>query len=236
MEATLNANSGSVRIASALFFFVCVPLSIWESGVHSQIFVAQDPVATAQNLLSREFSFRVTIFSHIAGTAVFTIMAMAFSEMLRPVDKRLSRLMIVPITAQLAIVFVLEAINYTALMTLKAESRLTLDSVQQQEAAYFLMRIPRIAIGSDKIIFGFFFIPMGMLVLRSGIAPRIIGMLILLGGIGYVIDTCLYILLQRPDYLHFQSVKLFSSASYSVGLLWFMIKGVSYKKQIVNTR
>lgn len=226
MEATPQSHSRTVRIATALFFFVSVPMSIWESSVQSKIFVLQDPVATASNLLSHEFSFRATIVSHLLGTAVFTFMALMFYRLLKPVDKHLSRFMITPIVAQIAIVFVLEALNFTALMTLKAEPRVTFDVTQQQETAYFLMRIYRLAYGADKIIFGLFFIPMGVLVLRSGFAPRIIGILILLGGIGYVIDTTLYLVLQRADYLIVQSVKLYSSASYSLAFLWFLIKGV----------
>jgi hypothetical protein len=188
--------------------------------------VAQDPVATAGRLLSNEFIFRTSIVSHLLGTVAFLIIVMLFYKLFRPVDKHLSRLMVVPVLAQLSIVFVLEAINYTALMTIKGEARPTFDAVQQQEVAHFLLRIHRYGFGADKIIFGLFFMPFGMLVFRSGFAPKVIGVLMILGGAGYVVDTCLYILLQRSEYLAVQSLKLFSSASYALGLLWFLIKGV----------
>jgi hypothetical protein len=133
--------------------------------------------------------------------------------------------MVIPLLAQIAIVFILETLNFTAMMTLKSEPRPTLDVAQQQEAAYFLLRIARYGIGADKIIYGLCFIPFGLLVFKSGLAPRIIGFLMILGGVGYVVDTSLYILLQRTNYLTFQSLKLFSSASYSLGFLWFLVKG-----------
>ncbi len=227
MEVTSESNNRTARLGAALFFFLCVPLSLWESNyVHSKIFVAQDPMATANNLLSNEFIFRTSIVTHLIGTFIFTLMVLLFYRLLRPVDKHLSRLMVIPILAQIPIVFVFEALNFTALMTLKAEARPTFDVAHQQEVAYFLLRAHRYGFGADKIIFGLCFIPFGMLVFRSGFAPRIIGILMIIGGAGYVVDTSLYILLQRADYLTVQSLKLFSSASYALSLLWFLIKGV----------
>lgn len=235
MDSTLSSKSKTARIAASLFFFLCVPLSIWESKyVHSKIYVSQDPAATAHNLLSNEFIFRTSIVSHLIGTMIFILMILLFYRLLRPVDKHLSRLMIVPLLAQIPIVFVLEVLNFTALMTLKSEPRPTFDVVQQQEVAYFLLRTHRYGFGADKIIFGLCFIPFGLLVIRSGFAPRIIGILMIIGGAGYVADTSLYILLQRADYLIVQSFKLYSSVGYALGLLWFLIKGVREPRPIVN--
>ncbi|HYC86432.1 MAG TPA: DUF4386 domain-containing protein [Chryseosolibacter sp.] len=118
----------------------------------------------------------------------------------------------------------MEAMNFTALMTLKSEARLSFNVAQQQEAAYFLLRLHRFTFGANKIVFGLSFIPLGMLVFRSGFAPRVIGILLFLGGVGYVVDTTLYFLLQRADYSTVQSLKLFSSATYSLGLLWLLVK------------
>jgi hypothetical protein len=227
LETTPASDSRTVRIATSLFFFLCVPLSVWESNyVHRKIFVLQDPFATANNLLAHEFIFRTSIVSHIIGTVIFVLMLLLFYKLFRPVDQHLSRLMVIPVLSQIPIVFVMEAVHFTALMTLKTDTRPTLDVIQQQEIAYFLLRIHRYTFGADKIIFGLCFIPFGMLVLKSRFAPRIIGILIIIGGVGYVADTCLYILLQRSDYLTVQSIKLYSSACYSLGLLWFLIKGV----------
>lgn len=237
MEAPQEPTNSTVRLAASLFLFLCIPLSLWETNyVHAKIFVAQDPVGTANNLLSNEFIFRTSIVSHLIATFVFLIMILLFYRILKPVDKQLSWLMIIPILAQIPIVFVFEALNFTALMTLKAEARPTFDVAQQQEVAYFLLRAHRYAFGADKIIFGLCFIPFGMLVFRSRVAPRVIGILMIIGGAGYVADTFLYILLRRADYLIVQPIKLFASASYALGLLWFLVKGVSNQTVLKGNR
>ena len=229
MEATLHSNSKTARLAASLFFFLCIPLALWDQFyVPQKIFVPQDPVATASNLLSNEFIFRTSIVSHLVGFLIFVMMVLLFYRLFRPVDKHLSRLMLVSVLAQIPVVFVFEVFNYTALMILKSETRLTFDVAQQQEVAYFLMRMPRYGVGAGmgKLFLGLCFIPFGMLVFRSGFAPQIIGILLIIGGVGYIADCCISILLQRADYIMVRSFLMYTTLAYILALLWFMIKGV----------
>jgi len=241
MEAAKRSNLSNGRVAtrllrqaSALFLFLCVPLSLWETNVHSKIFVFQNPDATAHNLLANEFGFRMTIVSHILGTVVFVVIALLFYRLLNHVDKQLAHFMIIPIIAQLVIVFLLGGINFSALMILKGETRIAFDASYQQEVVYLLLRIPRLILGAVKIIFGLFFIPLGLLVIRSGFFPKFIGVLIALGGIGYVMDTCMYILLQRAEYMTVGSFKLVATASYSLAFFWFLIKGANKQNPTIR--
>jgi hypothetical protein len=233
IESSGVVQNRAVRVAVSLFFFICVPLSVWESNVHSSIFVPQDPVSTVRQLLENEFSFRTTLISHIIGTTAFITLAWLFYRVFSGVNKALALLMLIPIVTQFPIVFIMEAVNFTALMTAKLEPRVSFNATQQQEVAYFLLRLYRFNFGADKIVFGLFFIPLGILFLRSQLAPRVVAILLILGGTGYVLDTSLYYLLQRADYATVQSMKLFASASYSLGFIWLLVKGIDLRK--VNT-
>lgn len=235
MEATLSSNKNTARLAAALFFFLCVPLSLLDGFyVPQKIFVSQDPVATANNLLASEFIFRASMVSHLFGFLIFVMMILLFYRIFRPVDKHLSLLMLVAILAQVPVVFVFEVFNFTALTILKSEPRPGFDVAQQQEAAYWLMRMPRSATGAGmgKFFLGLCFIPFGMVVLRSGFTPRIIGILLIVGGAGYVADCCIAILLQRPDYVLVRSYLIYTSIAYGLALLWFLVKGVREAREV----
>lgn len=223
---SLQSNSMTARIAAALYFFVCIPLYFWEQNYAGGIFVAQDPVATANNLLANEFVFRAATVTHMLGTVVFVFIILMFYRLLRPVDRHLSRTMLVAVLAQIPVVLVLEVLNIAALMTLKSEPRPTFDVVQQQEVAYFLLRLHRYGLGTGKLFLGLSFIPLGMLLLKSGFAPRIIGAFFIIGGISYVADFCIYVLLQRPDYLLVRSFLIYTHMVWMLSLLWFLVKGV----------
>ena len=162
-------------------------------------------------------------------------MILLFYRVFRPVDKHLSRLMIFAVLAQVPVVFVFEVFNFTALMILKSDPRSTFDVSQQQEAAYFLMRMTRYGVGAGmgKFFLGLSFIPFGMLVFRSGFTPRIIGILLIIGGAGYVADCCTSILLQRADYVMVRSFLIYTTVGYALALLWFLIKGVE-KRSFIN--
>ncbi len=229
MHARPYSSSKTARLAAAFFFLLCVPLSLWDQFyVPRKIFVAQDPATTASNLLSNEFIFRTSIVSHLVGILIFVLMIILFSQIFSTVDNHLSRLMVILITATIPITFVLEVLNFSALMILKSDPRPAFDVAQQQEAAYLLLRIYRYGVnpGMGKLFFGLCFIPFGMLVFRSGMAPRIIGILLIIGGIGYVTDCCISILLQRPVYLLIRSYLIYTTVAYVLALLWFLFRGV----------
>ena len=237
MEEKTISLKRTASLAASLFFFVCIPLSFWgQTYVLGKIFVPQDPITTANNLLSNEFLFRMSIVSHFVDTIFFVLMMLLFYRLFRPVGKHLSRLMLVPALAQITIVFILEILHYTALMILKSEPRPTFDVAQQQEAAYFLLRMYSYGggIGIGKLFIGLCFIPFGMLVFRSGFAPRIIGILLIIGGVGYVADCFTSILLQRADYLMVRSFLKYTTLAYILALLWFLIKGVRDQKALIN--
>lgn len=227
------SNTKTARLASALFFFVCVPMSLWDGFyVPGKIFVPQNAVATADNLLSNEFMFRTSIISHLMGFLFFAFMVFLFYRIFKPLDKYLSQLMLYPLLAMIPVVFVFEVFNYAALMVLKSEARSTFEVAQQQEVAYFLLRLPRYATGAGmgKLFLGLCFIPFGMLVFRSGLAPRVIGILLIIGGVGYVADCSIAILLQRPDYVMIRSYLMSTTLCYALALLWFLVKGMKEKR------
>jgi hypothetical protein len=92
--------------------------------------------------------------------------------------------------------------------------------------------MPRFATGAGmgKLFLGLCFIPFGMVVYRSGFAPRIIGILLIIGGVGYVVDCCIAILLQRTDYVMVRPYLMSTTVCYALALLWFLIKGLQEKK------
>lgn len=235
IENTLNSDlqgSKTARLAAALFLFVGLPMALWaEIYVPGKIFVPQDPVATANNLLSNELIFRTSMFGHVVGIMLFVLMMLLFYRVFRPVDKHLSRLMIAPLLPMIPIVFVLEIFQFTAMMMLKGEPRPTFDVAQQQEVAYFLLRLQRYGVGATKIFLGLSFIPFGLLAYRSGYLPRIFGIFLIISGTGYLVDTSAFFLLDRPGFSMVRSVVMFTFLGFILTLIWFLVKGVRSPSQ-----
>ena len=70
-----------------------------------------------------------------------------------------------------------------------------MDRGQADALAYLFLRIHAQGINVASIFWGLWLIPFGLLVLRSGWFPRVLGWLLLLAGTAYVVDAFVTILL-----------------------------------------
>jgi hypothetical protein len=83
-----------------------------------------------------------------------------------------------------------------------------------------------------EIFWGLWLIPFGKLVYKSGFIPRIFGVLLIIGGIGYIVESAAFMLF--PIYHSF--ILQYIGVSYAIGelsiMLWLLIKGVKVPVKI----
>lgn len=236
METSLDLNRRTARLAACLFFFIGLPTYAWgpEYSV-SKVFVSRDAAATFNNLLANEFIFRTGIVAHLINVIAAAWTALLLYRVFKPVDKLLSRFMIIPPLLQIATVSILELFHFVAVMIAKGEVLMTLEPNQKQEFVYLLLRIHQYGLHAFKFFWALWLLPLGILLNWSGYAPRIIGILSIIGGIGHLAYGCAFFLLQRSDYF---TLWPFLKAPMIIGLmapmLWFLIKGVREQKTMVG--
>lgn len=227
-----NKESNNTARLAAVLYVILLMVAIYGMGyVPSKIIVRQDAAATADNLLSNEFLYRTGILCHLVSTTLIAVMVLMLYRIFNSVDKHLSRLMVVPVLVQLPIVLILECLHIAALMILKSEMPTTLDLAQKQEFSYFMLRLHGYGIGVSQLFWGLWLFPFGVLVNKSGYIPLIFGILLIINGIGYVVEGCAYILLQRPDYLIVRQFARLTFIGLPVTMFWFLIKGIRHKKE-----
>jgi hypothetical protein len=80
------------------------------------------------------------------------------------------------------------------------------------------------------IFWGLWLIPFGQLICKSGFIPKFIGALLIFGGISYIIDTIVFILM--PDYREYTTilVSIVSSLGEISTLLFLLIVGARIKE------
>jgi hypothetical protein len=188
--------------------------------------VAGDVTATASNLISHETLFRMGVLCHIATTTALAVSVLLLYKLLKPVDNHLSRLMVIPVLVQLPIVVLLEVVHFAALMILKAETMKDFTEGQRQDLAYFLMRMHGSGIGISQIFWGLWLFPFGMLVKKSGALQWVFAALLLLNGIGYVVEGCAFVLLQRPGFLVVRQFTRVTFIGLPITMLWLLVKGI----------
>jgi hypothetical protein len=75
--------------------------------------------------------------------------------------------------------------------------------------------------------FSFWVLLLGYLVFKSGFLPRILGILLMLGGLCYTVSAVLFLLFPNFDTM---ILGLFAFIEEAVFYLWLLIKGVKDQK------
>ncbi len=134
--------------------------------------------------------------------------------------------MVAFVLVQVPIGYLIETFNITSLMILNGEIMKALEPAQKQDLAMLFLNIHKYGMIAIEIFSGLWLIPFGQLVYKSRFIPRILGVLLIIGGIAYIIESLSFWLF--PSYQPF--VSRYMILLYSIGetpiILWLLIKGV----------
>jgi hypothetical protein len=95
---------------------------------------------------------------------------------------------------------------------------------QLQALAYFFVRLHSQGLNIAQIFWGLWLFPMGYLVFKSGFLPRILGVLLMIGCFGYVIQSFAAFLSYNLNII------FYTSWGELLFLLWLLIKGVDVEQ------
>ncbi|AZS18515.1 DUF4386 domain-containing protein [Paenibacillus lutimineralis] len=177
--SALTAGTSLIVMAFAAFFAY--------GFIHGRLVVQNNPALTFQNILTSINLFKAELFGWVIILICDVVAAWALYLVLAPVHKGLSLLaawLRLIYSAILGIV-ILNLVFVLLLITNSAS--LASFSIEQLQALMMLSLNAFQSIWSiGLIIFGGHLLVVGYLTLRSRNIPRIIGILLLLGGIGYI--------------------------------------------------
>ena len=135
--------------------------------------------------------------------------------------------MVVFALAALPIAMLNELNHFAVLLLLNGTDYLKVFSVDQlYSQVMFFLDLGHYGAFIAAIFWGLWLLPMGYLVFKSGFLPRIIGILLIIAGFGYVIDSFALFLL--PD-LNID-ISQFTFIGELLMLLWLLIKGVNIEQ------
>lgn len=228
---TATDRKKTARLSGALYLTLGLMAFFGLMYVPGQIKVKGDFVATIQNMLEKESLFRVGIASHLSSQIVFIFLAIALYRLFENVDVNQSRVMFALILVQVPIVFIAESFNLTALMIAKGELNSLTDSPPSQ-LVIALMKMQSYSIQILQIFWGLWLLPFGSLVYRCGFIPKFVGILLIIGGVAYMIEG--FVCVVQPEVR--KMVSRFSLPAYAVAELftigWLLIKGTTSSQKM----
>jgi len=205
-----------------LLYFATSGLGAWLGG---RVLVAGDPGAWAGNMLAHEATYRAGYAFGLIGNATYVALTILFYGLFRPVHRTLALLMasfsLIGCTTQ-----IVAGILQLAPLVILHESRLaglfTID--QLRAAATVSLKIWSHTYDISFVLFGLFDFVLGLLIVRSTLLPRSLGVAMMIAGV--VATTFLY----PPLALALKWFVLpVAGAAEGVLMLWLLIRGVKVR-------
>jgi hypothetical protein len=197
----------------------------------TSVFVPGDPAATVDKLMSSESVFRLGMVAETVIVLVEIVVSAILYVLFRPVSRPLSLAAAFARFAQA----VLQAVNLftavPAVLLLGSAGYLTVFEPDQLNALVLLfLDANAFMIIIWGLIFGFHLLLLGYLVYRSGFLPRILGILLIIGAVGYLAQSYGHILVPQYDDILSTVVLVLSIPTELAFTVWLLWKGVDVER------
>lgn len=195
--------------------------------VPSILIVPGDAARTARNIMASESLFRLSIVSALFVQLVAILAVLALYQLLKPVNKNMALLMVIFLLLGVPIAMLNELNQFAVLQLLSGADYLRVFTADQLHALVLLfLNLHDNGIKIAGIFWGLWLLPMGYLVFKSGFLPRILGVLLIIGCVGYLVQSFAAFLLPNLEV----NVALFTGWGELLFPLWLLIKGVNVEQ------
>jgi len=195
----MNSTKKTARIAGALYLLSGVTAGVPLIYVPSTLIVDGNAAATANNVLASEKLFRAAMVSELIGGILLIFLVRLLYRLLNGVDKTQASLMVTLVLISVPITF-LNVLNEIAALTLmRGAGFLSVFAKPQRDAlAMLFLGFHGDGVSLANIFWGLWLFPFGVLVMRSGFFPRILGVLLIINCFALVVVSLTSLLL--PSY------------------------------------
>lgn len=231
----MGSNKTAARVAGLLYLLnsACAPFSLLY--IPSTFIVAGDASATASKIRASQLLFRSGIAVELVSAILFIFVGLALYRLLKVVNEKHAVLMLILVSISVPMSFLVELNRIAALMLSRGPSFLS-DFDQHQVDALVMTALNLHGSGLllVQIFWGLWLFPFGLLVLKSRFLPRVLGVLLIIAGVGYVASSLTSLLF--PAYGHdvFMLAGLLGGIGEGSTILWLLIVGARDLPSVVG--
>ncbi len=196
-------------------------------GIYHAPLVNPDINALARALAASESHFRFKVVADVLSVALAVPLGVLLYELFKAVNRRQAALLALWLMIAAPISFVV-ALNYVAAQWLLSDAPIvaTIAGAERQSLSRLFLGLHRHGVLAVEIFWGLWLLPFGLLVIRSRLLPRVLGILLIIGGVAYVAHSITSLLLGANHFLVYERITMLARAAAEFPtMLWLLIKG-----------
>jgi len=218
-EASTRPRARITGVVYLLYFLTAVFGEFFMRG----LVVSGDAAATANNILAHQPLFRLGLATGLIATACYVTVTALFYGLFKPVNRSLSLLAAFFSLVGCAILAFASLFRIAPLVVLGGGQYLSVFNVEQLRAlASLFLELYGQVVNICFVFFGVYCLLIGYLILRSAFLPRILGVLMVFAGLGWL--TFLSPPLANSLSPYIEVVGFLAEASL---MLWLLVMGVN---------
>ncbi|EKU97761.1 hypothetical protein Lepto7375DRAFT_7000 [Leptolyngbya sp. PCC 7375] len=219
------------RMGGVLYLIIIIGGLFGAGYVPSMIVVHGDAAATVNNILINESLYRFGLGVHIIVVLCNIPLAVIFYDLFKFANKSLSRLVMLFILVAATIEGVSLLNKFVPLILLQSAAIMTAEQLQATAYMHFLLH--EIGFNLSLAFFGCYCLLAGYLIFRLGVLPRIIGLLLAIGGACYLINSFANFLV--PEFAVSLLPYIFIPCFFGEATLCLslLIKGVNLEQKVI---
>jgi uncharacterized protein DUF4386 len=220
----MNSTKKQARVAGLLYLLACLPAPFALIYVPTKLIVPGDATATADHVRASETLLRLGTAGELINATAFIFVVFALYRLFKGVNKQHAAIMMTLFVVSVPISF-LNVLNDIAPLVLVSGANFlsVFDKGQLDALVYLFLRLHSQGFIVAQIFWGLWLFPFGILVIRSGFIPRIVGILLMIAGSGYVVSSFTSLLL--PHYAHVVGQVGLVLEFGELSVLWLLIWG-----------
>lgn len=228
----MTSNKKTARITGLIYLGVVLTGLFSLMYVPGKLIVWKDTNLTYQNITSSDSLFRLWIVIGLLCYTFFLFLPLMLYKLLKPVNENYAKLMVLLAVISVPIFF-LNAQNLFTVQSLVsgANNHLGFSAEQIQSLVMLCLKQYDNGLTIVHIFSGLWLFPFGYLIFKSGFLPKILGVLLMLGCFGYLINFLGDSLVPNYSKMGIASFVQLPASLGEIGTcLWLLVMGVKNKK------
>ena len=177
------------RIGGVLYLLVGIFGGFSEGFVDPKMYVAGDAAATTGNVVANAGLVRMGVVAHLLDGTFFVFLAMTLYILLQHVHKSAARAMLILVALATGIICLNAVSEFEALRVATDSSYATAFGAAGSNAlVLLLLDTQHYGTLVAQVFFGLWLVPLGYLAYESELFPKWLGVVLVSGGVCYLVD------------------------------------------------